>query len=54
VTRLQDHLLAGVILGLLGVAAVVALTVGLRRTIKAADLEPERPPAPDRRQPVAG
>jgi hypothetical protein len=43
------------VLGLLGVAAAAVLAVGIRRTLKAADLEPEpASAAPDPRQPVAG
>jgi hypothetical protein len=42
-----------VVLGLLGLAAIWVLVVGVRRTLRAGDLEPGRPAQPER-QPVAG
>lgn len=53
VTQISNHLLAGVVLGLLGAFAVAVLAVGVRKTLRAADLAPETPSRPER-QPVAG
>jgi inorganic phosphate transporter, PiT family len=43
VTQLSSHVLAGVLLAVLGAGLAVALLMALRRTTRSAHLEPDQP-----------